>query len=245
MQRRVGMIALLLLGGVSGLVYYAFHAGVESPSFTFTTTSPNNTYTVQLKEQAAISRVPFSGHGNHAVSLSVLKVGGRTVENEGLYGGDVYDDRFLDLFPVHDWISESIIRFGKKDTIPQSQHDEVYVANNTNQVITYLTLRAKKDEMILQFDLQPKSVVKLYVEPQSDQRADLSWIWCKGKFVSGQNILETGTNFKIRGKYNGPAHYCVSVKDQQVSIESREFEGYISDKSDAIVTVPPALTCVE
>src|SRR5205085_1237112 len=101
----------------------------EKQPFNLTTASPNNIYKVQLKEQVEIYHVPFTGHGLHEVKLGVFKEGKSIVEDETLYSGGVYDGRFLDLFPEHVWIDDSVLRFGEKDLLPQSQHDEVSISN--------------------------------------------------------------------------------------------------------------------
>jgi hypothetical protein len=156
-------------------------------------------------------------------------------------GGDVNDQRFSQLFPKWDWISNSAIKFGRKDAGPQTWQDELTIANETNRVVTYLNVRVGKDEMFLLLELQPGSVVKLPVQPQTNKNADLSWVWCSGKSEPGTNLPEAGTNFNIRGKYSGPAHYCIEIKDDGASIGSREFEGYKSDISGNGVAIPRVL----
>jgi hypothetical protein len=237
-------IRLSLVACIIGLLIFCIYIyAAGCPKHDLTTVSPNLTYKIHLKEQTNISHKPFNGQDNHQVVFSVLKNGEQIIENEDLYGGDIYDDRFTVLFPEHEWIADSVIRFGNKNSPSSTQHDEISISNSTEKVIAYLRVRAGKGEMFLLFDLQPKSVIRLNTKPQTDRGEDLSWVDCKGKFNDGERISEEGANFKVRGKYQGTAHYCISINNNGLDIKSQEFEGFKSSVSGAETEIPKAANC--
>jgi len=243
MWKRIALLTLFLGTCAVGVLVFGRHSTTTEGPLNLTATSPDNTYTLRLQEQGDIPLTPPNGHGDHQVRFSVIKGGTAVVENETLYAGDVYDERFSELFPKWEWVTNAAIRFGQKSAGPPTQHDAVIIANDTDEVVTYLNVRVGKDEMFLLFELPPKSTTELSVQPQTGQKADLSWVWCRGRLGSGANLPEAGTNFNIRGKYSGPAQYCIEIKDGGASIGSREFEGYKSGASGKDVVVPRVSNC--
>lgn len=108
--------------------------------------------------------------------------------------------------------------------MPDSQHDEVSIQNATERTLTHLRVNVGKYEAFLLLDLKPVSIVTLNAHPQKDNGQDLSYIGCKGRFDDGTPIREAAGNFIVRGKYHGPAHYSLKIKDNGVLINRREFE---------------------
>lgn len=187
--------------------------------FELLTISPDTTYQVDCKEGADTQ---VSGH--HEVRFAVLKEKRPIIENKLLYEGGFYDNRFSELFPEHTWVSSSVLRFGRKDSVLLSQHDQVIIANETDQTLTYLRLNVGKYEAFLLFEVKPKSSLTLNVQPQSDEGHDSSYIGCKGRFDDGNIISEAAGNFGVRGRYLGRSHYTVKITDKGVLISSQEFE---------------------
>lgn len=237
-------IVLLLLVGISGGVYYVLHGRAVSPQFALTTTSPDQTYTVELKEQVKELSAPPSGEAIHTVWMNVLKERQLIIKDAPLYGGDGYDDRFQDLFPKYEWISNSTIRFANEASNPDSPHDEINIYNETNKGISYLNVLVEKGEMFVLIDVQPKSITRLIVHPQTDRGRDYSWIHSTGIFKDGGNIPEYGVNFKVRGLDKGPAHYCIDIKDSGLNIMSEEFEGYGHDTAGVETRVTGTGKCI-
>lgn len=243
-MRRLSKL-IIVFGSLLGLgcgVYYVIYAWVAAP-FTITTVSPNRTYTVQLKEQVQSALPLFEGNSTHWIRMNVIKGSQTIIKDVGLYGGDKYDDRFAELFAEHNWISDSILWFSNRDFIPQSQHDEVTISNETNKVITYFRLVVEKNEMFLLFDIQPKPARILSVHPQTDRGRDYSWISGTGK-TDDKDIAEYGVNFEVRDRYKNPAHYCIKIKDEGLTITSKEFEGYTYDKAGLKIKVAEATNCI-
>jgi hypothetical protein len=224
MWRIIIILALILfLSGLAGGVFYVCQKQRDVQPLAITTTSPNKTYTVQLNEQVSASTAPFGVPNDHGVKFKLSKSGQLIIQNEWLYRGDSLDSRFGDLFPQYNWVSNSIIRFGGGDINTPSQSDEVKVTNETDELITYLAIIIEKQEMFLIFDLQPHYTITLSVHPQTDQRMDSSWINCWGKFKDDKAVPQKGVNFRIRGKYKGPAHYSIIIRETGVAITSQEF----------------------
>jgi hypothetical protein len=78
------------------------------------------------------------------------------------------------------------------------------VFNETDRSLNHLILRVGKYEMFLLFDLRPKSVTKLLVDPQTDQTSDLSYISSEGVFIGGERIPEIGKTSEYAVNTWGP-----------------------------------------
>lgn len=218
-NRSVSVAGMLTVCGVVVLIVSLACRASEQERFELNTTSPDGTYRALFKEQVSVP-----GPLHHEVQFDVLKGDLRIVKDELLYKGGAYDSRFPELFPEHRWISSSVLRFGGKDNLPEAQHDEISIENATDRTLTYLRVNDGKYEVFLLFELQPRSFVTLYVQPQTDEGQDLSYIGCKGRFDDGTSIAEVAGNFRVRGRYHGRSHYSVKISDKGVQITSKELE---------------------
>jgi hypothetical protein len=218
MSKRLAFIVSIVCACTIALVISLALQVSGQRRFELLTISPDTTYQVDCKEE-----VGTHAAGHHEVRFKVLKEKRPIIENELLYEGGFYDNRFSELFPDHSWVSSSVLRFGRKDSVPLSQHDEVIVANETDQSLTYLRLNAGKYEAFLLFEVKPKSSLTLNVQPQSDEGRDSSYIGCKGRFDDGNLIAEAAGNFGVRGRYRGRSHYSVKITNKGVLISSQEF----------------------
>ncbi len=203
--------------------------------FVLSTTSPNHTYTINLVESLYPPGEPYK----YMVGLKIFRAGNLIADNSRFSGSDDFDRRFGDEYPEHQWMSENLLRLGRK-TSP-SQYDTIVIRNTTNSVITYFTALGKT-EMFMLFDIQPDSVIKLNAQPQTDRDRDLSWIAYSGQLAGGKEIPPGGVNFKIHGKYIGPACYCVNIKNGEVLITSSNFEAVKYSSGNEVIT-PVDITC--
>jgi hypothetical protein len=139
-----------------------------------------------------------------------------------LYSGNQYDDLFLNLYPVQEWVSDATLRFGDERKLPPSQHDEISISNNTGKSFDYFRVDFGVSEKFLTFDLAPGAKIQLRALPQTDKQSDVSGVICfagrDGKYI------ERSAGFKVRGKYRGTAHYYIEIKDSDIDIKSSEFE---------------------
>jgi hypothetical protein len=219
MPRAVIIIFLLIMAGLTAL----FYLGMENPPVSLSLQSANKIYTVQLNEKADRFLLPIhlgTRSFNSEVRFTALK-GEQSLAKDEMLWSDSSDNR-QDVYKYH-WISDSIIKYGEIiESVPESKMDEVTVTNETNQSINYLVVEANEKFLIL--DIQPQSSVKFLAYPQSW----LNWISGEGKFSSGKAIPFVGKNFRIGDDREShvPKHYCVSIKDNEMLIQSEEIKGY-------------------
>jgi hypothetical protein len=232
------ILAFTILGilATAGLIYIVLQRFPsiqivgESPAVTLNLSSPNQEYKLQLNENVDrhIYIFPiniFEFRKFNEVRFSAFKDEQALIENEGLWEDTSSDMRYFDVYKPQ-WISDSVLKFSDSRTFAENKMDEVVVLNNTNQPIGYLLVNAGERFLIL--DLQPNEKVKLSTTPQSWA----SWISCGGNFQVSKKKFYSGVNFSIHdGNENHVSqHYFVTVKDDEVLIQSQEFEGYKSTK---------------
>jgi hypothetical protein len=231
MARAVIILILLIVAGLACIFYF----GMESPPVSLTLTSPNKTYVVHLDEHADRYLLPIhldSRRFSSEVRFNAFKGGQSLAQNEMLWDDPSGGARFFDSYKYR-WINDSVLKFGWDESVPQLKNDEVVVSNDTNRPINQLVVNANEHFLIL--DLQPKSSVKLSAYPQSW----LSWVSCKGSFASGKSIPFDGVNFFIRDNRESHVsqHYCISIRDDELLIQSQEIEGY-KEENGVKTTIP-------
>lgn len=229
MQKRTMLLSTL------SLVLLATNC--QTKLFSLHTTSPNNTYTVNLIEQIN----PPGELYNYMVGLTMFKGNQLIVDYPRFSGRDGFDRRFGDEYPESFWLAENLLRLGSNPIYPAEHCDQIFVRNETSKLISYFMVRAKS-EMFLILELNPQSAVKLYAQPQADQGADISWIGYAGQFNDNIPISSGGMSFRIPRKYVRAAHYCIKIGDEAVTITSSDFEG-IKISSGTEITTPKATDC--
>jgi hypothetical protein len=133
---------------------------------------------------------------------------------------DIGDDsnNFIDLYPDHAWVSDSVLWLGNKDR-PESGHDEVLVTNNSRQAISYLHVRTCGWEMFWLFDVKPGETVKL------DSCPRVAYLSSFGKFAGGKEISYAEKGFKVEGEYKIPGqYYSIEISDDGAKINSSDVE---------------------
>lgn len=233
---------IIILGVTIGLVALYFHSCVEGFPFDISTTSPNGTYQIHLKEEAKVYLAPFpfnflSGHGDSKVNLTTTKNGNPLIDNIVLYSGDGLDDRFLDDYPEHKWMSDSVLRFGHNVAKSEENQDSLSVSNNTDKTLEYLKIKA--GDMLLVFEMPPKSKLKFQVPHQGWN----SWVWADGEFTDERKPKGNGANFYHKDKLNEPLRYCVSVGDDAIKVESSVMDGYIDAGTSEKPNILKAANC--
>ena len=181
-----------------------------------TTSSPNKLYKVHMKEKEE------SGT-DYIVKFSVEKQGRMLIEDK-IFHRD--SGEFIGTGLKTNWLSENVLTFGWLNS--SEQPDEISVVNQTDKVIRYLKVTA--GDRFLLLELQPYSKTQLLAYPQTDKTADISWIGGIGMYDDGQMIPAWGMNFRIRGKYISPARYCVLIKENEVVVQSKDFEGFLHNR---------------
>jgi hypothetical protein len=217
---------VVLAGGVIFVAFamlylfvYGLPVDTRSRPVTFTLVSPKRENTFQVSEKIEESTsAPISR--NSVVRFTLTHNGIPTVENEPIIV-DSPVPSLLERYPKQVWISESILRFVRKDTSVDPMPGEVLVINETNKGISYLRIVA--GDLFLVTLMDPTSTVKLEVEDVSLQRGESSYIAAKGRFGDGSEIREEGADFAVNHEYANLARYSIVIKDTGVVISSREF----------------------
>jgi hypothetical protein len=165
----------------------------------------------------------------YQVFLELEKNGRVIVKNAILHSGDEWDERFGNVAPVAEWISEKILRFGREKSDVIQRYDWIEFYNNSGQPLTYMLIswtvsNPNPNERFLLLDVKPDEKIRMRVTSQADTGADLSGIGCFGRFEDGKDLSMVARNFKIVGKYKSPSHYFVTVKDNETLIESQEYQ---------------------
>ena len=204
----------IFVTAVTITLFWLLTASCQTPPYSLVTTSPSRTYTVKLMEQKRPIKEPMY---DHVVGLRVF-TGARQIIDEPLFfAGDSFDQRFAMEYPEHEWITDDLLRFGKKIISANVITDIVLVNNDGKSEVAYLMVRAGS-EMLLLFDIQPGAAITLKAGRQADQRADLKWIGYGGQFSDGRKIRSGGVDFRLSGKYQIPGHYCITVTDDDVIV---------------------------
>ena len=194
----------------------------DPPPFKFDTRSPNSIYSVQIerRQHKPTKQESYSWD----LILSVSKQGQSLMSNTQVDDGDVSTHLTLPKYPELNWVSENVFRLGEKNALPELQCDMLFVHNSTEKTVQHLIVEGHYSEAFFVIDLQPGASVTLYAQPQTDKGQDRSEMAAHGQLVDGKKF-NGYVSFEIRGLYKAPAHYCLTIQDDEVTIRSHEFEG--------------------
>jgi hypothetical protein len=195
---------------------------------------------VQLVERLKPPDEPFY---NHVVSLKVYSGGQLIAEEPRFSGGSDFDQRFGEAHPEHNWVTDNLLRLGKKPLTVKTKYDEILIRNNAAATIAYLMINAGSDLFLL-FDLHSNATTKVIMQSQTAQGADSSWMGYAGQFANGKRIKASGLTFDVKDKYRPAARYCITIRDDEVVVRGRDFEG-ISFQGGIERRIPVASDCSE
>jgi len=175
--------------------------------FNLDTTSPQKTYLVKLegRGESFTSTV-------QQVKLTVLK-GTQTIAVDNNFYREEVDHPFPEEFPIHEWISDSVLRLGKENT-GQISGDRIVVVNNGKDRLDVVKVEyASRGEKFLIFDLAPGAKVELKVLPSGQSPnpnveysvyANGIWFAAMGKewrtAEAGSEIVIEAGNLMVEGK---------------------------------------------
>jgi hypothetical protein len=127
-------------------------------AFNVDTASPQKTYLVKLegREQSITSAI-------QQVKLTVLK-GTETILVDDKFYREEADHPFSREFPVHEWLSESVLRLAK-ETAARTSGDKIVVVNNGKDRVD--VLKVEYIEKFLILDFAPGAKLELAVLPYS------------------------------------------------------------------------------
>lgn len=181
----------------------------------FTTSSPADTYTVNLSGR---KERPFI-FGTHEVRFDVLKNKKNFVYDQYLHSGDFMDTSFEEKFNQHKWVDENILRFYSNDYPNKNDFDTIIIINKANEVIKYLKIFS--DDKFLLFDLHPISKTKLLV---SKPGGDFKEIYIKGEYSNGLNFEKGVSISLVKDERLPPQTYEVNINSNNLTIEKLKFQ---------------------
>jgi hypothetical protein len=136
-------------------------SSLSSLNFNIDTISPQKTYLVRLEgtEQSVTSAV-------QQVKLTVLKRAETILVDDKFYREEA-DHPFNKEFPVHEWLSDSVLRFAKEKAA-RTSGDKIVVVNNGKDRVAVLKVEySSLNEKFLIFDFAPDAKLELTVLPYS------------------------------------------------------------------------------
>jgi hypothetical protein len=214
--------------GILVAVGIAVTIWLARPKVWLVTTSPKGTYTVRMTGDP---KAPKSLFTQHQTRFDLMKDGEWKASNVFVYSYDFLDSDFQS---EHEWVSDSVLRFGNPGTIADDS-DSITVVNNTDDPISYLKLDA--NDRFLLFDLAPHDNATLAIPHPPTGR----YIAADGKFAQGSAIREYGVDFTYDQQMKPPLHFCVFVGSDGVKIVSTSLVGSVGYPNP--IQIPKVADC--
>lgn len=209
-MRRSRIVVLGLVLVVVPAIGSCFYFGREGPPISLTLTSPGRTYTIRVDERVDPYKT-FYRIEPREFSTKVLftaKKGDRTLAaNELFWDYESSNERFSKN-AYHEWVGESVLKFGLDHAKWKPVADEVTVSNDSDETIDYLLVRSSETFLVL--DLLPKASVRF----RAFHQTDLPRITCSGAFASGKKIIHFGRTFDLHEEKDGdhlPQRYTLNI----------------------------------
>jgi hypothetical protein len=155
-------------------------------NFNIDTTSPQGTYRVVVEGRAD---PPEAFATVQQVSVKALK-GDDILLADSKFYREQMDHLFTHEHPVHEWLSDSVLRFGKKGS-PSAPKERLVIFNNTSEHINALKAEYSiLSDKFLAFDLPPGGKVELEMILQTEHGKDLRQLvaymaWSNGHTFKG------------------------------------------------------------
>jgi hypothetical protein len=220
----VGVVISLILTVIGAAISFISSLGdePERPPFKIISSPPQQTYavTVERKKLEVNKENPWSWK----IYLSYASQGQQVSNEVEVDAGDSSSSPYWDKSPQLNWIYENTFRLDDTASLPESESDVLFVRNDSKSAISYLYVNGEANERFFILNLEPQSSVKLCARPQW-KRGDSSWISTSGRFINGGKVYG-GKNFSMPPSAKGPGRYCLSVKENVITVVSRDFEGY-------------------
>lgn len=193
-----GLVLTVVLA--AGLVAF-FYFGGESPPISLTLTPPGHTYTVRINERVDpyLTPIRIDSRKFPIRVLFTAKKGDRILAtNELFWDYESSNERFSED-AYHEWVSESVLKFGVNHSVSKPIADEVTVSNDSDETIDYLVIHSGESFLIL--DLAPKATVRF----PAYHRTWSSFVECSGgAFASGKKVGFNGRDFPLHDTEENP-----------------------------------------
>ena len=233
MTKRKKTLSLIAIGAVTSLILIV--VGVvriiswldipEPPPFRIVSSSPQRTYAITVERK---QREPtMEDWTSWKIYLSYTSQGQRILNEVVVADGDSSTGPYYKENPQLNWINENTFRLSDIASLPESKSDILLIRNDSANTLSYLIVSGDSGEWFYILNLAPQASLKLNALPQqrgSDYPSS-SWISASGQFVNGGVVFD-GKDFRIPPHEEGPGCYCFSVKEDGITIVSRDFEGW-------------------
>jgi hypothetical protein len=194
----------------------------ERPPFKIVSSAPRQTYAVSVeRKQREYTKEDTS---SWKIYLSYASQGQQVLNEVEVDAGDASSSPYWDERPQLNWIYENTFRLDDTASSPESESDVLFVRNDSASALSYLYVNGEANERFFILNLEPQASVKLYARPIW-KRGDSSWFSGSGQFINGGKV-HGGKNFRLPHSAKGPGRYCLSVKENAITVVSRDFEGY-------------------
>jgi hypothetical protein len=196
--------------------------GSERPPFKIVSSSPRQTHTitVERKQVEHTEKTPWDWkiHLSHTLQ-------GRLILNEVEVDiGEWSSSPYWNKSPQLNWIHENTFRLDDTAPLPESKSDVLFVRNDSASAISYLYIRGEANERFFILNLEPKASLKLHARPLW-KRGDLAAVAASGQFSNGGKI-GAAMSFILPPSGKGPGCYCLTAKEEGITIVSRDLEGW-------------------
>lgn len=207
---RVGLTFLVTVGAILFVSVLGVRAWISKKTAVFTsTTSPQNTYTVNLKgAKGRPLLIPYWVHAD------VYKMGEPYVADVFLHEAwDALDLSFELGFPEIRWPANNVVEFYRSETIAGG-NDLIIVQNRSGKLVTCLSIDVESKFLVV--DMKPGSSLSLKVPKL---RGNSQWMALEGVLGDGTRISYRYDNGRWRIKEN--CTYLLSIYELGAAIEPR------------------------
>lgn len=221
MTKRKKTFNLIAIGIVIGLITSCMDLP-ERPPFKVASSSPKQTYAVSVerKRRELTREDPTSW----IIYLSYASQGQQVLNEVEVDAGDSSSSPYWDERPQLNWIYENTFRLDDTASLPESESDVLFVRNDSKSAVSYLYVNGEANERFFILNLEPQASLKLYARPKW-KRGDLIGFYGSGQFINGGKV-HGGKSFRLPHSTKGPGRYCLSVKENAITVVSRDFEGF-------------------
>jgi hypothetical protein len=220
----VGAVVSLILIAIGGAVRFinSLTDEPERPPFKIFSSSPQQNYAITV-ERKRLEHTEKKSR-DWEIHLSYASQGQQVLNEVKVDVGEWSSSPYWAESPQLNWIHENTFRLDDTASLPESESDVLFVRNDSTKTISYLYVNGEANERFFILNLAPQASLKLHARPQW-KRGDVSWIEVSGQFING-GIVYDGKNFRFPRSAKGPGCYCLSVKEDGITIVSRDFEGW-------------------
>ena len=235
MTKRKKTLSLIAIGAVTSLILIV--VGVvrilinswldipEPPPFRIVSSSPQQTYSITVeRKQREPTREDWT---SWKIYLSYTSQGQRILNEVVVAAGDSSTGPYYKEDPQLNWIRENTFRLSDVASLPESKSDVLLIRNDSANTLSYFIVSGGSGEWFYILNLAPQASLKLNALPQQwgGAYSSSSWISADGQFINGVMVSD-GKNFRIPPYAKSPVCYCFSVKEDGITIVSRDFEGW-------------------